>query len=50
MTTSVSPAPAGLDAALPDLRGFHPAGSPDAAGFAGMACAELLVHAGDAAR
>lgn len=41
---------ASLDAAPSDVRGFHPAGSPDAAGFAGMACDELLVHADDAAR
>lgn len=38
------------DAAPSDLRSFHPAGSPDAAGFARMACDELLVHADDAAR
>ena len=41
---------AGLDAAPSELRGFHPAGSPDRSGFAAMACDELLVHADDAAR
>lgn len=41
---------ASLDAAPPDLRGFHPAGSPDRSGFAAMACAELLVHTDDALR
>jgi hypothetical protein len=41
---------ASLDAAPPDLRGFHPAGSPDRSGFAAMACAELLIHTDDALR
>lgn len=41
---------ASLDAAPPDIRGFHPGGSPDPIGFAAMACDELLVHADDAAR
>lgn len=41
---------ASIDAAPPDLRGFHPAGSPDASGFAAMACAELLIHTDDALR
>ena len=41
---------AGIDAAPADTRGFHPFGSPDAAGFAAMACDELLVHGDDAAR
>ncbi len=41
---------AGIDAAPEDTRGFHPFGSPDAAGFAAMACDELLVHGDDAAR
>ncbi len=39
----------GVDAAPPDLRGFHSFGSPDPSGFAAMACDELLVHAADAA-
>jgi len=41
---------ASVDAAPPEIRGFHPAGSPDPAGFAAMACDELLVHTDDAAR
>lgn len=39
-----------LDAMPPDLRGFHPYGSPDRSGFAAMACAELLIHTDDALR
>src|SRR3954468_1199059 len=38
-----------VDAARPDERGWHDWGIADASGFAGMGCAELLVHAGDAA-
>ncbi|TNC22467.1 maleylpyruvate isomerase N-terminal domain-containing protein [Amycolatopsis alkalitolerans] len=33
----------------PEARGWHPAGLADAAGFAAMACDELLVHTYDAA-
>lgn len=39
-----------LDAMPPDLRGYHPMGSPDRSGFAAMACTELLVHTDDALR
>ena len=38
-----------VDAAGPDERGFHGWGLADASGFAGMGCAELLLHAGDVA-
>jgi uncharacterized protein (TIGR03083 family) len=41
---------ASVAAAPPELRGFHPAGFPDPAGFAAMACAELLIHTDDALR
>lgn len=41
---------ASVDAAPGGMRGFHPAGAADAAGFAAMACDELLVHTDDAAR
>jgi uncharacterized protein (TIGR03083 family) len=39
-----------IDAAAPGARGWHPYGLADASGFAAMACDELLVHTGDAAR
>lgn len=39
-----------IDSAPPDLRGFHPHGSPDPSGFAAMACTEILVHTDDALR
>jgi hypothetical protein len=39
-----------LDGAAPHARGWHPFGLADAAGFAAMACDELLVHTSDAAR
>ena len=38
-----------VDAAGPDERGAHDWGLADASGFAGMGCAELLLHAGDVA-
>ena len=38
-----------VEAAGPAERGWHPWGIADAAGFAGMGCAELLLHAGDVA-
>jgi hypothetical protein len=35
-------------AATPDdVRGFHPAGSPDWSGFAAMGCTEMLIHTDD---
>jgi Mycothiol maleylpyruvate isomerase N-terminal domain len=39
-----------IDAVAPGARGFHPAGNPDASGFAAIACDELLIHTDDAAR
>jgi hypothetical protein len=38
-----------VDGAAPGDRGWHEWGVADACGFAGMGCAELLVHAGDVA-
>lgn len=38
-----------VDSLPPGARGFHPAGSPDASGFAALACDEILVHTHDAA-
>ena len=40
---------ASVNAAPPDIRGFHPLGPADPSGFAAMACDELLVHTYDAA-
>jgi hypothetical protein len=39
-----------IEAAPEGTIGFHPWGDADAAGFAGMACDELLIHTDDAAR
>ena len=39
-----------IDGTAPGARGWHPYGLADASGFAAMACDELLVHTGDAAR
>ncbi|GAA2662648.1 MULTISPECIES: maleylpyruvate isomerase family mycothiol-dependent enzyme [Actinosynnema] len=39
-----------IDASPPGHRGWHPSGLPEAAGFAAMACDELLVHTWDAGR
>lgn len=39
-----------VDATPADARGWHPSGLPDASGFAGMACDEMLVHTHDAGR
>jgi uncharacterized protein (TIGR03083 family) len=41
---------ASVDSAPASTRGYHPAGAADPSGFAAMACAELLIHADDAAR
>ncbi|MQA33776.1 hypothetical protein [Modestobacter roseus] len=38
-----------VDASAPGERGFHDWGLADGSGFAGMGCAELLLHAGDVA-
>ncbi|PRX48351.1 uncharacterized protein (TIGR03083 family) [Prauserella shujinwangii] len=38
-----------VEASPADARGWHPWGEPDPAGFAAMACDELLVHTRDAA-
>jgi hypothetical protein len=38
-----------VDAAPAGERGFHPDGRPDAAGFAALGCAELLLHGDDVA-
>jgi uncharacterized protein (TIGR03083 family) len=50
LTAAARALAAGVDAAPPDTRGFHPFGSPDPEGFAAMGCDELLVHGDDAAR
>lgn len=48
---SVASVLAAVVAATPaDVRGWHPWGLADAAGFAGMGCDEMLVHTHDAAR
>ena len=39
-----------VDASPPTRRGFHPFGPADPAGFAAMACDEMLVHTQDAGR
>jgi uncharacterized protein (TIGR03083 family) len=39
-----------IECAGPELRGFHPWGSPDASGFRAMACDEILLHTYDAGR
>lgn len=39
-----------VDGTPPGARGWHPWGLADASGFAAMACDEMLVHTGDAAR
>jgi uncharacterized protein (TIGR03083 family) len=39
-----------IDGAAHAARGWHPFGLADTSGFAAMACDELLVHTGDAAR
>jgi hypothetical protein len=38
-----------LDTASPSERGWHPFGGPDPAGYAAMACVEVLVHGADIA-
>jgi hypothetical protein len=50
VTASARTLAAAIDAAPFGTRGVHPFGSPDPAGFAAMACDELLVHGNDAAR
>lgn len=39
-----------VDATPAGALGWHPSGLPDAAGFAGMGCDEMLVHTHDAGR
>lgn len=39
-----------IDGSAEQARGFHPWGTADPAGFAAMACDEILVHTDDAAR
>lgn len=50
LTAAARALAAGIDAAPADTRGSHLFGSPDPAGFAAMACDELLIHGDDAAR
>jgi hypothetical protein len=49
MTAAAEVLARAVDAAGPDDRGWHPWGIADGSGFAGMGCAELLVHTGDVA-
>jgi uncharacterized protein (TIGR03083 family) len=39
-----------VTAAAPTARGFHPMGSPDPAGYVGIACVEIMVHTDDIGR
>jgi uncharacterized protein (TIGR03083 family) len=50
LTQSARVCAGSIASAPPELRGYHPFGSPDRSGFAAMACAELLVHTDDALR
>jgi hypothetical protein len=50
VTTYAAVVAAVIDAAPPDVRGFHPMGMADPSGFAAMACDELLIHTDDAGR
>ncbi len=51
MIDSIAPVAAGLAAVAratqPDVRAYHVSGLTSAAGFAGLACVEFLVHADD---
>jgi hypothetical protein len=39
-----------IEASASDIRGYHPWGQPDPAGYAAMSCDELLIHTDDAGR